>query len=313
MQRRGRCGGEDMCLITNIQRFSIHDGDGIRTTVFFKGCPLRCVWCHNPESQKKEKELLVSTAACTGCGACTAVCPEKAISVSDGKARTDRTRCTACGACTEVCAPGLREIAGRKYTVKELVEELLKDQMFYEESGGGVTFSGGEVLSVDMEFVLEAAKELKRQDISLAIDTCGYVPYERLRKILPYTDIFLYDLKGMDRGMHRRDTGADNDLVLENLIRLAQDGARICIRIPTVKERNGTEQNMEEIVSFLQEHEIQPVQINLIPYHDTGSGKYRRMDREYEGTGLHAPDRDEMEMLAAIFRNAGFKNTKIGG
>ena len=304
---------EEQTLITNIQRYSIHDGDGIRTTVFFKGCPLRCVWCHNPETQHKSRELLCNGEKCTGCGACASVCLQKAISVKNGKAQTDRKLCTACGACAEVCVLNLREIAGRDYTVKELVNELLKDQIFYEESGGGVTFSGGEVMAMDMDYILEAAKELKRQGIPLAIDTCGYVPYERFQKILPYTDVFLYDVKVMDEELHKKYTGVDNRLILENLVRLAHDGAGICVRIPTVKEVNGNEQNMKKIIAFLQEHDIHPIQINLLPYHDTGSGKYRKLDMAYKGTDLHAPDKEEMETLTDLFINAGFKNTKTGG
>lgn len=302
-----------MCLITNIQRYSIHDGDGIRTTVFFKGCPLQCVWCHNPETQKKKRELLVSKEKCTGCGACAAACPAKAVKIGSAGEETDRNLCTSCGECTKVCVLNLREIAGEKYTVQQLVSELMKDQIFYEQSGGGVTFSGGEVMAMDMDFVLAAAKELNRQGVSLTIDTCGYVPYERFQMILPYTDIFLYDVKVMDSSLHKKYTGADNSLILENLIRLSQDGAKIYIRIPTVKEVNGNEQNMRETIAFLQEHDIHPAQINLLPYHDTGSGKYKKLDKEYKGTGLHAPEREELESLAALFINAGFTNTKIGG
>ncbi len=302
-----------MCLITNIQRYSIHDGDGIRTTVFFKGCPLRCAWCHNPETQEKKRELLYDQGKCTGCGACMAVCPQKAVAIENGRALTDRRRCSACGACTEVCMLNLREIAGKTCTVNELINELMKDQIFYEESGGGVTFSGGEVMAADMDFIAEAAAELKRQEISLMIDTCGYVPYERFQRILPYTDAFLYDVKVMDPALHRKYTGADNKLILENLVRLARDGARIYIRIPTVKEVNGNEQNMKEIIEFLKEYDIRPVRIHLLPYHDTGSGKYRKLDRTYKGTELHAPDKEEMEALAALFINAGFGNTRTGG
>ena len=189
----------------------------------------------------------------------------------------------------------------------------IQSKMFYEQSGGGVTFSGGEVMSVDMDFVLAAAKELDRQGISLTIDTCGYAPYERFQKILPYVDTFLYDVKIMDPELHKKYIGVDNKLILENLVRLSQDGARIYIRIPTIKEVNGNEQNMKETIAFLQEHDIHPAQINLLPYHDTGSGKYRKLDMEYKGTDLHAPDKEEMEALAAIFINAGYTNTKIGG
>lgn len=299
--------------ITNIQKFSIHDGDGIRTTVFFKGCPLKCEWCHNPETQKFEKEMQVDREKCTGCGACAAVCPNGAIHMEEGRPILDAEACVFCGKCTRFCPTGAREVIGQEYTVKELVKELMKDQMFYEESGGGVTLSGGEVMSMDMDYLLAVAKELKRQDVTLTIDTCGFVPYEKFQEILPYVNTFLYDVKVMDPELHKKYMGTDNALILENLVRLAKDGARIYIRIPTVKEVNGNEENMKETIAFLQEHDIHPAQINLLPYHDTGSGKYRKLDMEYKGTDLHAPDKEEMEALAALFINAGYKNTKIGG
>ena len=300
--------------ITNIQKFSIHDGDGIRTTVFFKGCPLKCEWCHNPETQRFEKEMEVDREKCTGCGTCASVCPNGAVRMTeDHRPSWDPKACTFCGKCENFCPAGVREIVGREYTVKELTKELMKDQMFYEESGGGVTFSGGEVMSMDMDFILAMAKELKRQDVTLTIDTCGYVPYERFEKILPYVNTFLYDVKVMDPELHKKYMGTDNKLILENLIRLSQDGARIYIRIPTIKEVNGNEENMKETIAFLKQHDIHPAGVNLLPYHDTGSGKYAKLDMEYKGTDLHAPDKEEMEALAALFVNAGFTNTKIGG
>lgn len=304
----------EMKNITNIQKFSIHDGDGIRTTVFFKGCPLKCEWCHNPETQRFEKEMQVDREKCTGCGTCASVCPNGAVRMTeDHRPAWDPKACTFCGKCENFCPAGSREIVGREYTVKELTKELMKDQMFYEESGGGVTFSGGEVMSMDMDFILAMAKELKRQDVTLTIDTCGYVPYERFEKILPYVNTFLYDVKVMDPELHKKYMGTDNKLILKNLIRLSQDGARIYIRIPTIKEVNGNEENMKETIAFLKEHDIHPAGVNLLPYHDTGSGKYAKLDMEYKGTDLHAPDKEEMEALAALFVNAGFTNTKIGG
>ena len=304
----------EMKNITNIQKFSIHDGDGIRTTVFFKGCPLKCEWCHNPETQRFEKEMEVDGEKCTGCGTCASVCPNGAVRMTeDHRPAWDPKACTFCGKCENFCPAGSREIVGREYTVKELTKELMKDQMFYEESGGGVTFSGGEVMSMDMDFILAMAKELKRQDVTLTIDTCGYVPYERFEKILPYVNTFLYDVKVMDPELHKKYMGTDNKLILENLIRLSQDGARIYIRIPTIKEVNGNEENMKETIAFLKEHDLHPAGVNLLPYHDTGSGKYAKLDMEYKGTDLHAPDKEEMEALAALFVNAGFTNTKIGG
>ena len=299
--------------ITNIQKFSIHDGDGIRTSVFFKGCPLKCEWCHNPETQRYEREMQFDPGKCTGCGACVKACPSQALAMKDGRPVLDKEACTLCGRCENYCPAGIREIVGREYTVKELVKELMKDQIFYEDSGGGVTFSGGEVMTMDMDYILAAARELHRQDITLTIDTCGYVPYEKLKSILPYVDTFLYDVKVMDPELHRKYIGTDNQLILENLVRLAGDGARIYIRIPVIKEVNGNEQNMKETIAFLKRHDIHPPQINLLPYHDTGSGKYPKLDMEYKGTDLHAPDREEMEAFVRLFVDAGFANTKIGG
>lgn len=299
--------------ITNIQKFSIHDGDGIRTSVFFKGCPLKCEWCHNPETQRYEREMQFDPGKCTGCGACVKACPSQALTMKDGRPVLDKEACTLCGRCENYCPAGIREIVGREYTVKELVKELMKDQIFYEDSGGGVTLSGGEVMTMDMDYILAVARELKRQDITLTIDTCGYVQYERLQALLPYVNTFLYDVKVMDPELHKKYIGADNKLILENLVRLARDGARIYIRIPTIKEVNGNEKNMRETIAFLKEHDIHPAQVNLLPYHDTGSGKYPKLDMEYKGKDLHAPDKAEMEELKKLFIDAGFQNTKIGG
>ena len=235
--------------ITNIQKFSVHDGDGIRTSVFFKGCPLRCQWCHNPETQRYEREMQYDPEKCTGCGACAKICSSQAITMKDGRPVLDRKACTLCGKCENFCPAGIREAVGREYTVKELVKELMKDQIFYEDSGGGVTFSGGEVMTMDMEYLLAAAKELKKQDVTLTIDTCGHVPYEKFQAILPYVDTFLYDIKVMDSQRHKQYMGVDNKLILENLVRLARDGARIYIRIPVIKEVNGNEKNMNHSVS----------------------------------------------------------------
>lgn len=302
-----------MSLITNVQKFSIHDGDGIRTSVFFKGCPLKCEWCHNPETQRFEKEMQCDKEKCVGCGTCAKVCPNGAISMENGKPEMKKDACTFCGKCVNFCPIGIREIIGREYSVKELIKELMKDQMFYEESGGGVTLSGGEVMAMDIDYILAIAKELKRQDVTLTIDTCGYVPYEKFQAILPYVHTFLYDVKVMDPKLHKKYIGVDNQLILDNLIRLAADGARIYIRIPTIKEVNGNEKNMKETIAFLKEHDIHPAQINLLPYHDTGSGKYSKLDMEYKGTDLHAPEKEEMESFVRLFVESGLQNTKIGG
>lgn len=302
-----------MSLITDIQKYSIHDGDGIRTTVFFKGCRLKCVWCHNPETQSFKKELLYDSERCAGCGSCLKVCPNGAIKMDGQRAVTDRAKCTACGMCTDYCNLNLREIAGKEYTVDELVKELRKDEMFYEESGGGVTLSGGEVMAADMDYVEALVKKLHHFGISVTIDTCGQAPYENYERILPYVDTFLYDIKTLDAKLHKKYMGAGNELILENLERLSLSGARIYIRIPTIKEVNGNEDAMKAMIRYLQEKNIHAAGVNLLPYHNTGSGKYMKTGKCYEGADLHAPDREEMDHFVEMFREAGFHNVKIGG
>ncbi|WP_122643702.1 trans-4-hydroxy-L-proline dehydratase activase [Luxibacter massiliensis] len=302
-----------MSLITDIQKYSIHDGDGIRTTVFFKGCHLRCTWCHNPETQSYTKELSCDEEKCTGCGNCAGACPLGAVSIRAGKAFTDRDKCMVCGKCTDACNLNLREVTGREYSVDELVKELKKDEMFYEESGGGVTLSGGEVMTADMDFVEALVKKLHRLGISVTIDTCGQAPYENYERILPYIETFLYDIKTIDQAVHRQYMGAGNGQILENLEKLSRAGAHIYIRIPVVKEVNGSQRAMQEIIKWLQEKQICAARVNLLPYHNTGSGKYPKIGRCYEGADLHAPDKEEMEHFVELFQKAGFQNVKIGG
>lgn len=302
-----------MSLITNIQKYSIHDGDGIRTTVFFKGCPLKCKWCHNPETQNFKKQILTNREKCTGCGSCILVCPNHAIRLVDGKAVTDHEKCNGCGTCVKNCLSNIREVAGKEYTVKELVKELKKDEMFYEESGGGVTLSGGEVMCMDMDYIEALAKELHRQGITVTIDTCGYAPYDNFKRILPYVNTFLYDIKAMDREVHKEFIGVDNTLILENLEKLSEDNARIYIRIPTIKGVNADDESMKAVIDWLLAHKIKVAQVNLLPYHNTGSSKYGRLEKTYDGEMLETPTGEEMEHFVALFQNAGFLKTKIGG
>ncbi len=305
-----------MNVITNIQKYSIHDGDGIRTTVFYKGCPLRCEWCHNPETQRFQAELQFDREKCTGCRRCQAACPSGAISFDEpgAKAKTDPELCQLCGRCVDRCVNEAREIIGEEKPNKELVRELMKDQIFYEQSGGGVTLSGGEVMAQqDFDKVVDLAKRLCRNGIAVNIDTCGYAPYERFRKILPYTDVFLYDVKVMDPETHKRVIGTDNALILENLANLSRDGARIYLRIPTIPGISGTEENMAAVIDFLNSNGIRPAQINLLPYHDTGKGKYAKLGREYPGGECEVPSDDLMEKFVKQFLDAGFQNVVIGG
>ena len=300
--------------VFNIQKYSIHDGDGIRTTIFFKGCPINCAWCHNPESQRFDKELLYFKDRCTGCGKCVQRCPNGANTMVDGKAELDRSKCNACGVCADWCIAQARDIAGKEYTVKDLVKEAEKDRQFYEESGGGITLSGGEVMSQDMDYIEQVCKTLYNKGYSVNIDTCGYAPYEDFKRIIPYVDTFLYDIKAMDKATHEKFIGVDNELILENLKKLSADGARINIRIPTVVGVNATEEFMNSVAEFLKENSISVKQINLLPYHNTGKHKYSKLDREYDTDGImEKPSAESMELFKNIFVKNGFNNTKIGG
>ena len=303
-----------MHAVTNIQKYSIHDGDGIRTTVFFKGCHLRCWWCHNPETQKFEPELQVDVSKCTGCGRCAAVCPQKAITISsEGKAVTDRTKCTVCGRCENACLGNFRTLVGREYSVRELVKICMQDQRFYEESGGGVTLSGGEVMAMDPEYIQAVVKALYREGVDVDIDTCGLAPYSSYEAILPYVHTWLYDIKVMDDEKHKKYIGMSNKVILDNLKGIARAGARIYIRIPTIKEVNGDQESMQEIIDFLKENNIRPPQVNLLPYHSTGSHKYGKLGRDYLAKELTVPTDEEMESFVRQWNEAGFANVKIGG
>ena len=302
-----------MHSVTNIQKYSIHDGDGIRTTVFFKGCHLRCQWCHNPETQRFEKELQVDEPKCTGCGRCAAVCPHGAITILEGKSVTDREKCVVCGRCESACLGNYRTVVGRDYSVDELAKICLQDLMFYEQSGGGVTLSGGEVMAMDSDYIKALVKKLYREGVSVAIDTCGQAPYGNYEAILPYVDTWLYDIKVMDEEKHLRYMGMGNKLILDNLTRLAAAGAKIYIRIPVVKEVNGDAESMDAIMDFLAENDIRPPQVNLLPYHSTGSHKYGKLGMEYTGQELTAPTDEEMEGFVRQWNDRGFANVKIGG
>lgn len=300
-------------VVTNIQRYSTHDGDGVRTTIFFKGCPLSCRWCHNPESQDFRKELFFYGNKCKNCGGCIPRCSSGANGMEEGRLVYDRSKCTACGSCTDWCIYEARELAGVDYTVEQLVKEAKKDRMFYEQSGGGVTLSGGEVMSQDIEFLEPLCRALHREGLSVFIDTCGFAPYEKYEKILPYVDTFLYDIKAMDSAIHQEWTGVENGLILENLKKLSAAGANIYIRIPTIGGVNADEGFMQQVIAFLKENNIHPAQVNLLPYHNYGRNKYASLAKEYDDASMQVPTNEQMEQFKELFINNGFAKTNIGG
>lgn len=300
--------------IFNIQKFSTHDGDGVRTTIFFKGCPLRCMWCHNPESQHYYKELIFHQHKCTACGRCVAKCKQGANSIVDGKIVFDRSKCTACGVCTDWCITEARELAGKEYTVDALVKEAMKDKIFYEQSGGGVTLSGGEVMaSQHMDYVEEVCRKLHENGVSIFIDTSGYTDYKNLKRILPYVDVFLYDIKVMDPEDHKKYIGVDNALILENLKKLSDEGAGLYIRLPIIQQVNATDEHIESVIHFLKENNIHARQVNLLPYHDIGKGKYASLDMEYHEDEMSVPVSELMEHFKSMFEEQGFNKVNIGG
>ncbi len=300
-------------LVFNIQKFSTHDGDGVRTTIFFKGCPLKCRWCHNPESQRYEKELIFHHNKCVVCGKCVVKCPQQANSIVDGKLVFDRDKCTACGVCTDWCIKEAREIAGKEYTVDELVKEAKKDQIFYEQSGGGVTLSGGEVMAQNIDYIEQLCKRLHREGISVFIDTSGYTKYENLKRLIPFADVFLYDIKAIDSEEHKDYIGVDNALILENLVKLSNDGAGIYARLPIIGKVNATDGYINSVIRFLEDNHVKVQQVNLLPYHDIGKGKYASLDRPYDEASMVKPDKELMEHFKTMFEEHGFTKVLIGG
>lgn len=299
-------------FISNIQKYSIHDGTGIRTTLFFKGCPLACKWCHNPETQSYQKQISILFERCLQCGNCL-LCPNKAVITRENKIITDIEKCKACGACIEECFLNLREISGKYYEVEELILECEKDKAFYEQSDGGITLSGGEVLTMDMDYIKSFVKKLYNKGYRINIDTCGYAPFANFQFILPYTDTFLYDLKCMDNTLHKKMTGVSNTLILNNLKKLSKTGAKIWIRIPAIGGVNDTQTNMEQTADFLIENRIVFEQVNLLPYHKIGNDKYKRFGKENQKEEFLVPEEEHMIQLANILKARAIKNVKIGG
>jgi pyruvate formate lyase activating enzyme len=289
--------------VFNIQRYSLHDGPGIRTTVFLKGCPARCLWCHNPESQSFAPEVFVLETRCASCGTCAAVCPHGAPPPGSGL-------CTACGACVEVCPAGARQLAGREMTVAAVVDEVLRDRVFYEESGGGVTFSGGEPLA-QPEFLAALLAKCRAAGIHTAVDTCGFSSRERLLALAPLVDLFLFDVKLVDDSRHRALTGLPAAPILDNLRSLAAVHANVWIRVPVVPGHTDAEADVAATAALVAD--LPRVRrVSLLPYHRTGTPKLRRLGRTSPLDALAPPSPGRLETLAELFRERGLA-VQIGG
>ena len=297
-------------MVFDIKRFSIHDGPGIRTTVFFKGCPLSCWWCHNPESQALEPEMMFRENRCIRCRACQAVCERGAISWDGNVVSTDTEKCALCGLCAEVCYAEAREMIGREMTVAQVMAEIERDVAFYDESGGGVTFSGGEPLW-QRDFLAGLLRACQEKDIHTALDTCGFATWETMDSIRGYVDLFLYDLKLMDDAKHQQFTAVPNQLILSNLRALAERGENIILRVPIIPEINDDDEGLHQLGAFAVTLPYVN-QMDLLPYHPTAVDKYRLLHKVWGLREIRPPLDGRMAEIAEVLSEFGLQ-VRIGG
>lgn len=288
-----------MGLIFDIQKFCIHDGPGIRTTVFLKGCPLNCAWCHNPESKQLKSELLYTARICVSCGACVDACPEHAHGIENAAHTVDFSLCRACGRCTEVCPTGALALTGKEMTAEAVMEEVLRDRAFYEASGGGLTLSGGELFS-QFDFALSLLTLAKEHGLHTCAETCGFAEAEKLRRLAPLVDLFLYDWKCTDPALHRQYTGADNQRILENLRVLNEIGASVVLRCPIIPDVNDNEGHFSGIAELASCLDCVTA-VEIEPYHALGTDKAGRLGKEAPRFPVPTPTQIQ-EWLAEIQR-----------
>lgn len=293
-----------MATLFNIQHFSIHDGPGIRTTFFFKGCSLHCQWCHNPESISPKPQLEFFPNKCIGCGNCFSLCPQGVHTPSPEGHLIDRAKCIGCGACAKQCYSEALVMVGKSYTVQELMEEAFKDQPFYASSGGGVTLSGGEVLLQSKEAGTFLAA-CRAHGIHTAVDTAGFVPWTAFEDVLPYTDLFLYDIKSLDTLRHKTYIGADPARIVDNFKRLASLPTHIWVRVPLVPGVNDRQDDMKALADLVKPYLSSVERVELLPYHRLGENKYTSLGEDYTLTGIQPPSDAHMQLLVSWLKAEG--------
>jgi pyruvate formate lyase activating enzyme len=291
--------------IFNIQGYCIHDGPGIRTTVFLKGCPLHCPWCQNPESHSFIPELLFAEEKCSGCGNCIQVCPEKAIRLRGKVSQTDRRLCRSTGLCVDACPNEARAVIGRPATADEVFREIAADSLFYEESGGGVTLSGGEPLA-QPEFVSSILEKCRHAGFHTALDTCGHADWTTVRDVLLHVNLVLFDFKHMNPEIHEKYTGVSNELILQNAEKIHHEmSIPMWARITIVPGFNDSHGNMEATAKFIADRISSAVPVHLLPFHRLGEGKWERLDKKKDTAVIGTPDERKMAECRRIFESIG--------
>jgi pyruvate formate lyase activating enzyme len=297
-------------VVLNVARNTVHNGPGIRTLILFKGCPLRCLWCSTPESQKPDPEIAIFPGKCIHCDQCASVCPLNAIHLTNETVSINRSLCDNCGRCVEICHSEAIMLLGQMMTVEELLEKTKKDMVFYKHSGGGVTLSGGEPL-LNLGFTLKLLRVLKEEGISVGVDTCGHVTWENIEQVLPYIDFFLWDIKHMDSQKHREFTGVSNELILSNARSVSNRNIPLYIRVAVILGYNDSEENIRATCEFAQGLSS-VVEVDLLPLHHLGKARYDGLNRDYLIAHIPLIPENVLQHMKQLVESYGLKCNIVG-